>query len=139
MNSTIFRPILRRALLGCALAVAGAATLTVPGSAHHSTAMFTWGQEAPMRNMTIDRWEWTNPHTFIYAHDAAGTRYAFEGMSPNHLVRYGWSRRSLAVGQVVDLTYYPLRDGRNGGFNVSVTLPNGSSLNQFGEGGTRTR
>ena len=26
--------------------------LTVPGSAHHSTAMFAWGQSAPMRNMT---------------------------------------------------------------------------------------
>ena len=54
-----------RALLGCGLALAGAATLTVPGSAHHSTAMFAWGQSAPMRNMTIERWEWTNPHTFI--------------------------------------------------------------------------
>lgn len=133
MNTAPFRPLVRRALLGCGLALAGAATLTVPGSAHHSTAMFAWGQSEPMRNMTIERWEWTNPHTFIYARDAQGNRWAFEGMSPNHLVRYGWSRRSLAVGQVVDLTYYPLRDGRNGGFNVTVTLPNGTSLNQFGE------
>ena len=72
-------------------------------------------------------------------HDARGTRYALEGMSPNHLVRYGWSRRSLQPGQVITLTYYPLRDGRNGGFNVTVTLPDGTSLNQFGERGTQTR
>ena len=135
MNSTIFK----RGLLGCVCALAAAATLTVPGSAHHSTAMFAWGQAEPMRNMTIERWEWTNPHTFIYARDAQGNRWAFEGMSPNHLVRYGWSRRSLEVGQVVDMTYYPLRDGRNGGFNVTVTKADGSSLNQFGEGGSRTR
>lgn len=132
MNSTI----IRRSLLGCALAMAGAATLSVPGSAHHSTAMFAWGQEATMRNMTIERWEWTNPHTFIYARDGEGNRWAFEGMSPNHLVRYGWSRRSLAVGQVVSLTHYPLRDGRNGGFNVTVTRPDGTRLLQFGERGT---
>lgn len=136
MNSTVFRPLLRRALLGCALALGLGATLSVPGSAHHSTAMFAWGQEVAMQNMTIERWEWTNPHTFIYARDAAGTRYAFEGMSPNHLVRYGWSRRSLAVGQEVNLTYYPLRDGRNGGFNVTVTKPDGTRLFQFGERGS---
>ena len=133
MKSTI----IRRSVLGCALALAGAATLSVPGSAHHSTAMFTWGQETAMQNLTIERWEWTNPHTFIYARDSAGNRWAFEGMSPNHLVRYGWSRRSLAPGQVVSLTHYPLRDGRNGGFNVTVTRPDGSRLHQFGERGSQ--
>lgn len=128
---------IRRGVLACALAVAGAATLSVPGSAHHSTAMFAWGQETTMQDMTIERWEWTNPHTFIYARDAAGNRWAFEGMSPNHLVRYGWSRRSLAPGQTVTLTHYPLRDGRNGGFNVTVTKADGTRLSQFGEGGSR--
>lgn len=130
---------IRRGLLACAVALASVATLAIPGSAHHSTAMFAWGTSTRMDNMTVDRWEWTNPHTFLYAHTADGTRYAFEGMSPNHLVRYGWSRRSLQPGQVVSLTHYALRDGRNGGFNVTVTLPNGTTLNQFGEAGSRTR
>ncbi|GAA0266314.1 hypothetical protein GCM10009127_02240 [Alteraurantiacibacter aestuarii] len=132
MNSKTFR----RAALGFAFALAGAASLSVPSSAHHSTAMFTWGQESTMTNMTVERWEWTNPHTFLYARDAQGTRWAFEGMSPNHLVRYGWSRRSLQPGEKVNLTYYPLRDGRNGGFNVTVTKPDGSRLFQFGDRGT---
>ena len=30
-------------------------------------------------------------------------------------------------------------DGRRGGFNVTVTKADGSSLNQFGEAGTRSR
>ena len=127
----------RQLVAGCALALAGAAALSVPGSAHHSTAMFAWGEEATLQNMTVERWEWTNPHTFIYARDAQGNRWAFEGMSPNHLVRYGWSRRSLAPGQVITLTHYPLRDGRNGGFNVTVTKPDGTRLNQFGDSGSR--
>jgi hypothetical protein len=135
MNASI----LRRGLMACAVALASVATLSLPGSAHHSTAMFAWGTATPMTNMTVERWEWTNPHTFLYARDAQGNRWAFEGMSPNHLVRYGWSRRSLQPGQVISLTHYALRDGRNGGFNVTVTLPNGTSLNQFGEGGSRTR
>lgn len=133
MKSTI----IKRGLLGCAALLVGAMTLSVPGSAHHSTAMFAWGEETAMSEMKVLRWQWTNPHTFLYAEDPDGNRWAFEGMSPNHLVRYGWSRRSLAPGQVIDLTHYPLRDGRNGGFNVTVTRPDGTSLNQFGESGSQ--
>ena len=40
---------------------------------------------------TVREFQWTNPHTFLYVRDEAGNRWAFEGMSPNHLVRYGWS------------------------------------------------
>ena len=120
-------------------AFAAAIALAAPLAAHHSTAMFEWGQAKPLKNMTVEKWEWTNPHTFLYARDAEGQRWAFEGMSPNHLVRYGWSKRSVAPGEKIDLTYYPLRDGRRGGFNVTVTKADGSSLNQFGEAGTRSR
>jgi len=120
-----------------ALAVAAALlAATVPALAHHSTAMFEWGTAKPLTNMTVERWEWTNPHTFLYARDADGNRWALEGMSPNHLVRYGWSKRSLQPGEKVDLTYYPLRDGRRGGFNVTVTKPDGKKLFQFGERGS---
>ena len=121
-----------------ALAAAAAFALAAPALAHHSTAMFEWGTAKPLKNMTVEKWEWTNPHTFLYARDEQGKRCAFEGMSPNHLVRYGWSKRSLQPGEKIDLTYYPLRDGRRGGFNVTVTKPGGASLNQFGEAGSRT-
>lgn len=120
-------------------ALAAAIAVAAPVAAHHSTAMFEWGQAKPLKNMTVEKWEWTNPHTFLYARDEEGKRWAFEGMSPNHLVRYGWSKRSVAAGEKIDLTYYPLRDGRRGGFNVTVTKADGSSLNQFGEAGSRSR
>ncbi|WP_305097665.1 DUF6152 family protein [Croceibacterium aestuarii] len=121
-----------------ALAAAALAALAIPAAAHHSTAMFEWGKAKPLENMTVQRWEWTNPHTFLYATDAEGNKWAFEGMSPNHLVRYGWSKRSLKPGDKIDMTYYPLRDGRRGGFDVTVHFSDGSSLNQFGEAGSRT-
>ena len=120
-----------RLAVAAGTALAGLALLSVPGSAHHSTAMFEWGTETRLENMTVERWVWTNPHTFIYARDAAGERWAFEGMSPNHLSRAGWSRRSLAAGERVSLTYYPLRDGRKGGFNVRVFKQGGVELTQL--------
>ena len=93
--------------LGLAMAAAGAvAGLSGSGAAHHSTAMFAWGDEVRLNNMTVERWVWTNPHTFIYARDAEGNRWAFEGMSPNHLSREGWTRRTLAPGEKASYTMY---------------------------------
>ncbi|MFC4253937.1 hypothetical protein GRI97_00795 [Altererythrobacter xixiisoli] len=114
-----------------ATAAIGAAAMAMPGSAHHSTAMFEWGKPTEMKNVTVERWDWTNPHTFLYVRDAQGNRWAFEGMSPNHLVREGWSKRSFTAGERIDLTYYALRDSRRGGFNVTVTKANGSRLIQL--------
>ena len=120
-----------KALAGAAV-LASVAALAAPVAAHHSTAMFEWGTSTEMKNATVERWVWTNPHTFLYVRDSAGNRWAFEGMSPNHLARAGWSKRSLNRGDRVDLTYYKLRDERRGGFNVTVTKPDGSKLMQFG-------
>jgi hypothetical protein len=52
-------------------------------------------------------------------------------MSPNHLSRAGWSRASLRPGEQIDLTYYPLRDGRRGGFNVRILREGGEQLLQL--------
>ena len=124
-------------------AAAGSALLVAaPLAAHHSTAMFEWGKELPMMHATVDKWEWTNPHTFLYVtvkeRDGQMHKWGLEGMSPNHLVRYGWSRNSVKPGDQIDLTYYPLRDKRRGGFNVTITKADGKKLYQFGEGGSKT-
>lgn len=130
----------RRALAGAA--VLAGAILAAPLAAHHSTAMFDWGNAKPMKNAIVEKWEWTNPHTFLYIRvkerDGQEHRWALEGMSPNHLQRYGWSKNSVKPGDKIDLTYYPLRDKtRRGGFNVTITKADGTTLNQFGEAGTR--
>lgn len=128
---TIFNARLGAALLGSA-----ALTLAIPAPAHHSTAMFNWGKEVEMKGATVERWDWTNPHTFLYVtvpgKGGAVEHWAFEGMSPNHLGRIGWSKRTLKPGDKINLTYYSLKDGRKGGFNVSVTMANGQTLRQLG-------
>jgi hypothetical protein len=128
----------RKAIAGVAIVASALLATAAPVLAHHSTAMFEWGKELPMKHVTVERWEWTNPHTYLYVHDASGQKWAFEGMSPNHLVRFGWSKRSVAPGDQIDLTYYPLRDGRKGGFNVTITKADGAVLKQFGDAGSRT-
>jgi hypothetical protein len=117
-----------------ATAGALAALFTVGSSAHHSTAMFNWGKEVAMNGAVVERWDWTNPHTFLYVTfngKSGPEHWAFEGMSPNHLGRIGWSKRSLKPGDKIDLTYYSLKDGRKGGFNVTVTFADGKVMKQL--------
>ena len=99
------RTTLRRLFIAGA---AAAAALAVPGSAHHSTAMFEWGTSVEMKNVTVERWVWTNPHTFLYVRDAAGNRWAFEGMSPNHLSRAGWCHVAYVGGELALLLAFAL-------------------------------
>ena len=118
------------------IAAASAAALLIAGGAiaHHSTAMFSWGKEVKIPAATVERWDWTNPHTFLYVTVPGANgpeHWAFEGMSPNHLGRIGWTKRTLNPGDKIAMSYYPLKDGRKGGFDVTVTFADGKTLKQL--------
>jgi uncharacterized protein DUF6152 len=122
---------IRIALLGLAASIS-----MMPAGAHHSTAMFEWGKEKTIEG-TIDKFEWTQPHTFIWISSPGGKdkSWGFEGMSPSWLGRHGWNSKSLASGSKVKIVYYPLRDGRQGGFFVRVTTPEGKALDALPQPG----
>lgn len=129
------KPVGNRRIGTALLGVAGLALAALPVLAHHSTAMFNWGKPVEMKGATVERWDWTNPHTFLYVTvpgaNGQAEHWAFEGMSPNHLGRNGWSKRTLKPGDKIDLTYYSLKDGRKGGFNVTIKLSDGSVKKQL--------
>jgi hypothetical protein len=110
-----------------ALAAAGAA----PAFAHHSTAMFDMDHEVQLSG-TVKDFQWTQPHTWIVfeAPNASGgvDEYGIEGMSPSYLGRNGWSKHTLSPGDKVTLSIHPLKDGRKGGFDASVTFPDGKVM-----------
>ena len=106
-------------------------SLGAPAWAHHSTALFDMNTEVTLTG-TVKQFQWMNPHTWIVLEvpNANGgvDEYGIEGMSPSNLARNGWSKHSLNAGDKVVLTIHPLKDGRKGGFDVSVQLPNGQRL-----------
>jgi len=108
-----------------------ALSLAVPAAAHHSTAMFDFTKTVTLEG-TIKSFQWTNPHTWttvaVAGKAPVAGEYGLEGMSPNYLARNGWSKRTLKEGDQVVLEVHPLKDGRKGGFMVSVTLPDGKKL-----------
>lgn len=113
------------------LAASLAGALALPAAAHHSTAMFDFSKSVEIKG-TIKEFQWTNPHTWtkvdVEGAGSAVVEYGLEGMSPNYLSRNGWSKRTLKPGDKVTLQVYPLKDGRPGGFMVSVKLADGTVL-----------
>jgi hypothetical protein len=104
-------------------------------SAHHSTAMFDMLHTSKLSG-TVTQFDWTNPHTFIWMEVMNPTTHtteswSIEGMSPNYLSRNGWTRHTLKPGDKIDMELHLLKDGRKGGFCVTVTLPDGKTLHNL--------
>lgn len=113
---------------------AAIAALIVPGAAtaHHSFAMFDRTKEVELRNAVVVRWEWTNPHVWLFVTappGRAGARnYSIEGGSTGLLRRQGWQKASLKPGDRVTVYISPLKNGELGGSLLGVVLPNGRML-----------
>ena len=97
---------------------------SAPAASHHSFAMFDQTKEVEIKGVTVTRFEWTNPHVFVIASNGS-TTYTLECSSPNLMVHQGWAHNTIAPGARIDITFYPLRNGRPGGMLKTVVLPDG--------------
>jgi hypothetical protein len=115
-----------------AIAAAGAALLTGSASAHHSFAA-EFDRDMPITvTGTVTKVEWANPHARFYidAKDEAGktVNWDFELASPNGLMRRGWNRNSMKLGDVVTVTGHRAKNNPLVGNASSVTLADGKKL-----------
>jgi hypothetical protein len=116
------------------LAVAAALVLWVPASAvaHHSFAA-EFDAESPVEiTGTVTRVNWANPHVFFYIDvqndESRYDNWAVELASPNGLMRRGWTRNSLQLGDQVTVTGSRARDGSFKANARSVVLSTGQRL-----------
>ncbi len=114
------------------VAAAGALLLTTSASAHHSFAA-EFDRAMPITvTGTVTKVEWMNPHARFYidAKDDAGktVNWDFELASPNGLMRRGWNRNSMKIGDTVTVTGHRAKNNPLVGNASTVTLGDGKRL-----------
>jgi hypothetical protein len=114
------------------VATVGALGAAAQAAAHHSFAA-EFDADSPVElTGTVTKIEWANPHTFFYidVQNEAGEyeNWALEMGSPNGLMRRGWTRNTLKLGDVVTVTGSRAKDGSFKGNATSVVLSTGERL-----------
>jgi hypothetical protein len=102
-----------------------------PLVAHHGGAAYDTDKKVTVKG-TVTDWLWTNPHCILQldASDDSGqvAHWVLETENPSSMIRSGWIKDSLKIGDEVSVVVVPPKTGGRIGRIVEVTLPDGHKL-----------
>ena len=111
----------------------------VPVVAHHSFAAQYDRSKPTTLTGPVTKVDWINPHArfFMDVKDASGkvAKWEIELSAPAMLMRRGWTRTSLKVGEAVTVNGSLAKDGSNTANATTVTLSNGKRVFAGSSGG----
>lgn len=114
-------------------ASAGLLAAAWPSLAHHSFAA-EFDRNLPITvTGSVTKVEWANPHARFYIDAKDETTgevvsWDFELASPNGLMRRGWTRNSMKIGDVVTVVGHRAKNDPHVGNASTVTLASGKRL-----------
>lgn len=117
-----------------ALCVAAVCLLmtALPAFAHHGAAAFDMSKTVSFKG-TVTDFQFINPHVLVTwtvkAPDGTVQKWDGELTSPNHLVRAGWTRHSLKIGDQVTVTGYVSKNGARSMWVRTIVKADGQGLN----------
>ena len=90
---------------------------SVSALAHHAfSAEFDVGRPVNLTGPIVEI-EWTNPHAWMHIEttdaDGKAQRWAVELVGINGLVRFGFNRKTVKVGEVMTIEGFGARNGTN--------------------------
>ena len=111
--------------------VSGFSVLSAPLAAHHGFASYDTDKKITIKG-TVAEWIWSNPHCVVQldATEEGGqvVRWVLETENPSSMIRSGWTKDAIKVGDQITMTVTPVKNGRPVGRIVEVLLPNGQKL-----------
>jgi hypothetical protein len=117
-----------RIILSLGLAVS---TFSSPLAAHHGGAAYDADKRVTVKG-TVTDWLWSNPHCILQldATDDGGqlAHWVTETENPSSMIRSGWTKDSVKVGDEISILLVPSKTGGRVGRIVEVTLPDGHKL-----------
>ena len=125
--------------LSLALALGlGSLVAAVPAFAHHSfNAQYDRSKPTTL-NGTVKRVDWINPHARFFVEVMTNGKpvlWEIELAAPAGLMRQGWTRNSLKIGDVVTVNGSLAKDGSNLANATTVTLASGKRVFAGSSGG----
>ena len=104
---------------------------SVPSAySHHSYSMFDHSKTVTVEG-TVARVEWVNPHVFVWLYvkkpgePGKYDLYGFENGPITMMMRVGWTKDTLKTGEKVSVQFFPLQDGRAGGYFIKAVHADG--------------
>jgi hypothetical protein len=106
-----------------------------PMFAHHGSASYDDSKAVVLKNVTVTKVNWGNPHTLLLfdAKDDQGNvkHWVAEANAGSAISASGWTRTAIQPGDTVTVVLYAARNGQPIGRVGKVVLANGK---EFGDG-----
>ena len=114
------------------LSLVGLLAVCLPVSAHHGAAAYDESKEVVLKNVTVTKFVWANPHTLIESDvkndKGAMVHWVGELGSPSAISNQGWTKATIEPGDVITIYLHQSKTGNPVGRISHVVLADGTQL-----------